>query len=405
MLQRSAGVALFLCGVLAGCGGGDRTPPGAPATASPSPPPIASSSGYLHVLQHSLVMTYHIDSTGRLQPPVAQDLGQDLYALAGEPQGRFVYAGRGGSPQANGQNVSDLTLVTYAPDPRDGTLAEMSTTTVLPRAQSGFVGWLWVRGGANRVHALRVRRWGTALRHGTITYLTAAVASDGRLGPVSEKEFETDSDYGYVLADSRSDVLYKGGDTYRRGGLEAHVIEPDGTLSRMGWTNLCLASAMSQYNPGIPLVAARGFLFANLQDYEHPPALCSYQGLRLKPLYALDLNATTADAFVPSSEDEPALLAMNVRIPTGRGPTRSELRLFAMNRDGDLRPLAREDLQSEIAQLQFHPTSRFLYAVDSASALRVYTVDSEGRLELTMNIDQAGGAMAITLKDVRAADR
>src|SRR5258706_136258 len=122
-----------------------------------------------------------------------------------------------------------------------------------------------------------------------------------------------------------------------RGGLEPPVVEPDGRLTRMGWTNLCLASTMSLYDFVSPLVTVRGFLFASLfTNVPTVPTVCSYQGLRLKPLYALDLKASAAEAFVPSSEAEPALLAMNVTISNG-GVTREELRVFSMNADGDLR--------------------------------------------------------------------
>jgi len=69
-------------------------------------------------------MTYEIDKSGRLRPPATQHVARDLFGLAGEPQGRFVYGAHGGwSLSSNGKGEgSDLTIVTYAPDPRDGTL-------------------------------------------------------------------------------------------------------------------------------------------------------------------------------------------------------------------------------------------------------------------------------------------
>jgi 6-phosphogluconolactonase (cycloisomerase 2 family) len=85
--------------------------------------------------------------------------------------------------------------------------------------------------------------------------------------------------------------------------------------------------------------------------------------------------------------------------------TQHELRLFSMNSEGDLRPLARQELQKGLRQILFHPSGRFLYTVDAASALQAYSIDSSGRLELLMSIDHAGSSMAITLTGPRAADR
>jgi 6-phosphogluconolactonase (cycloisomerase 2 family) len=73
-----------------------------------------------------------------------------------------------------------------------------------------------------------------------------------------------------------------------------------------------------------------------------------------------------------------------------------------MNSEGDLRPLARQELQKGLRQILFHPSGRFLYTVDAASALQAYSIDSSGRLELMMSIDHAGNSMAITLKGAQA---
>jgi len=354
-------------------------------------------------------MTYEIDPTGRLRAPVTQHVSKDLYQLAGEPQGRFVYAAHGSWYRNVDGTVggSDGVVVTYAPDPRDGTLVEVSEQTVFERPSDGqpcgascdSLGLVLLEGGANRVHGSTLYRWGTARRHTTYTYLFIPVSSDGHLGPVTRHPFPYDQESGWMMVDGRSDVLYKPAPYNGPGGLQARVIEPDGTLTRMGWTNLCLASTIDS---ATPLVTARGFLFASA--YTKVPTVCSYQGLRLKPLYALDLTASAATAFVPSSEGEPALLAMNVTTSTG-GVRREELRVFAMNSEGDLRPVYSEEPPDRIGGLLFHPSGRFLYAVDYASRLRAYTVDSDGRLELTMSIEHAGGSMAITLKDARTQDR
>ena len=389
-----------------------------PTSPAPTPSPPVTSAGYLHVLQRPWVVTYEIDPTGRLRPPVTQHVSNELFALAGEPRGRFVYGAHGGwSLFGNGTGGgSDLTIATYAPDPRDGTLVELSYATVAHRPSgepciSCFdIGeWTWLNGGVGRAYGLWLFRWGTTGRHKTYTYASVAVAGDGRLGPVIARSFMSDTDPGQVLVDVRSDQLYKAGRRPRgtddgRGGLEAHVIEADGTLTRTGWTNLCLGSTMCEYCAPSPLVSARGFVFASVLFERGQDLLCSYQGLRLKPLDALDFAASAAAAFVPSSEADPALLAMNVDFAIG-GLTRHELRLFSMSAEGDLRPLDSEELPDPATRILFHPSRPFLYVVDKASQLRAYAVDANGRLERLMIADHAGGSIAITHKDAWAEDR
>jgi hypothetical protein len=81
------------------------------------------SAGFLHVLQGNSVITYAIDgATGQLHPSATQDVG-DAHTLAGEPQGRYVFAAfgpRGGPP------YFDPSIVTYAPDPSSGSLTKVS---------------------------------------------------------------------------------------------------------------------------------------------------------------------------------------------------------------------------------------------------------------------------------------
>jgi len=328
--------------------------------------------------------------------------------LAGDPQGRFVYAAHGGwqvgwNGAACAVNGTDGMVVTYAPDPRDGALAWVSETTVY-RAGGWCgegAGWNWLSGGATRVHGLWYNRWGTAGHHLTFSYVSVAVASDGQLGPVSRRAFDFDADPGRVTVDVRSDVLYKAanapttpGTIHAQGGLTAHVIEPDGQLTRMGWSNLCLAATIPPLAYPRPLVAARGFLFASVSLTEpERKTVCSYQGLRLRPLADLGFSASAGEAFVPSGEAMPPLVAMAVPGP--------ELRLFAMNGDGDLQLLDSEPLLNPASQFLFHPSGRFLYVVDTSARLRGYTVDSGG-LELVESIDDAGGNMAITLGEAKS---
>lgn len=398
--------------LLAACGADHATKPGTGSPAptpppAPTPSPTVTSAGYLHVLQRPWVMTYEIDPTGRLRPPITQHVGRDAYMLAGEPQGRFVYAAHGGwqvgwDGASCAVDGTDGMVVTYAPDARDGALAWVSEATV---SQAGGwcgepAGWDWLSGGVNRVYGLWHRRWGSAGHHLTYSYVSVPVAGDGQLGPVSRREFDVDTDPGLVTVDVRSDVLYKAANTRppALGGFTAHVIEPDGQLTPMGWSNLCLAARIPRLAYPRPLVAARGFLFASA-SLEQPQrnTVCSYQGLRLRPLADLGFSAYAAEAFVPADDALPALVATSTTGPA--------LRLFAMTGEGDLRLLDSEDLPDRAERLLFHPSGRFLYLVDTAARLRGYTVDSGGRLGLIESIDYAGGSMAITLGEAESEVR
>ena len=97
--------------------------------------------------------------------------------------------------------------------------------------------------------------------------------------------------YGYLL--------YKAADTiHTSGGFSAHVIEPNGQLTPMGWSNLCLAATIPRLAYPRPLVAARGFLFASV-SLEEPRrnTLCSYRGLRLRPLADLGFSASVISSY------------------------------------------------------------------------------------------------------------
>jgi hypothetical protein len=238
-------------------------------------------------------------------------------------------------------------------------------------------------------------------------YESVPVASDGRLGEKRAQGFTTEEDRGIVNVDVRTDMLYKAGrvaDEGGLGGLAAHAIQPNGRLlEQTGWTDLCVATTMSPFSMEtprdevpVPLVAVRGFLFAAVSLPPQRRTVCSYQGPRLKPLADLGFNAYVAEAFVPASESEPALVAMGVEVPAGK-TTRHELRLFSTTAAGDLQLLDSEDLLREVRKVAFHPSGRFLYVSDAADTLLGYAITPEGRLEPTESIDHAGGGMAITL--------
>jgi hypothetical protein len=75
------------------------------------------------------------------------------------------------------------------------------------------------------------------------------------------------------------------------------------------------------------------------------------------------------------------------------GVTTPELRLFALNGEGDLHLLDSQEMPDTARQILFHPSGRFLYVADTAARLRAYTVGSRGQLELTESIDHAGGEL------------
>ncbi len=397
MLRKTSGSLFALCALLGACGG---TPsPSQPGTEPPlpTPAPTPTSAGFLHVLQHPYATTYEIDAaTGRLHPPVTQHIG-DAYMLAGDPQGRRVYAAHGESSFCEVGPV--LAVVAYVPDARDGTLTPVSGVSVWGGQ------WTWFAAGPERVHGLvhSMEGWCSREAYG---YRSVAVSSDGRLGDVGGDGFTLEEERGIVNVDVRSNMLYKAGrvDDYGGlGGLAAHAIRPDGQLTQTGWTDLCVATAMPSFSMEtpedevpVPLVAVRGFLFAAVSLPPDRRTVCSYQGPRLKPLANLGFRAYVAEAFVPAAESQPALLAMGVEVPAGK-TMRHELRLFSMNADGALRLLDSGDLLRDVAKLVFHPSGRFLYVSDTADTLLGYEIGPEGRLAPIESIDHAGGGMAITI--------
>ena len=228
--------------------------------------------------------------------------------------------------------------------------------------------------------------------------MTHAVASDGQLGPVYAQSFESDVDPGEVTVDVHADVFYKAGTQVA--ALTAHVVEPDGRLTQMGWSDLC---GTSKGGLATPLLAVRGFVFAGWSPFESDTT-CSWEGLRLAPRARFTLRSQAATAFVPPSDAAPALVAMSSGPPTQSDhyPNHHEVQLFSMGPDGSLQLLDKADAPTDldVAQLVFHPSGRFLYVSYrtsdnsrryAGSSLRAYSIGPDGHLAMVESLDGAGG--------------
>jgi hypothetical protein len=388
------GLGVLLGSLQGACGG---STPSAPT--APSPGPV--NAGFLHVLQDDSVVTYDIDAaTGRLRQSATQSM-EDVHTLTGEPQGRYVYAAYGPRSARPPYDEPDPSIVAYAPDPLSGrlmTLSEMSSRPIWHSSRPVTGGWYWLSASSTRVYAV----WQTVTYHDVYhTYVTHAVGNEGQLGPAHQEDFD-EWDPEPVAVDVDADVFFKGTWT---GGLTAHFVEPDGRLTQMGGSRLCVASTVDNVNP---LVAVGGFLFAS--GYVGPgtareKTVCSWEGPRLAPRANLGLQSHHAVAIAPrvstpSPASRPAtLVAMEMDVST-RGEY--EVRLFAMSHDGDLEPLERITGPGWVRHLLFHPSGRFLYVSHAATSsgtparLTVYSIDPQGRLEVVQTLEDGGGAMAVT---------
>jgi hypothetical protein len=352
------------------------------------------------VLQGDAVVTYRIDAvTGQLRPSATQTVG-NAHTLAGEPLGRYVYAAYG--PRSGA--AYDPSIVAYAADPSSGSLRTVSEASSQPiwcptcAAWGRSQEWYWLSASSTRVYAM----WKTGTYHDVYdTYVTHAVGNDGQLGPAYQEDFD-EQDPGSVAVDVDSDVFYKGTLT---GGLTAHFVEPDGRLTQMGASHLCLASQMSYANP---LVAVRGFVFASGFVGPWPAwekSVCSYEGPRLASRANLGMQSLRAVAVAPrvpasSSASLPATL---VAMEMGAWPTgQYEIRLSAMGPDGDLKPLQTIAGPGWVRHLLFHPSGRFFYVSHAATnsgspaSLTIHAIDAQGHPALVQTLEDGGGTMAVT---------
>src|SRR5262245_32634319 len=97
------GLSALAGGLLAACG--------APGPSAPGPSPEPAPAGFLHVLQDGQVVTYAIDAaTGRLRQGGTLAVG-DAHTLAGDPQGRYVYAAFGTRTPRSPSNEPKVRIV------------------------------------------------------------------------------------------------------------------------------------------------------------------------------------------------------------------------------------------------------------------------------------------------------
>jgi hypothetical protein len=388
-------VGIVGLGALLGACGQDSNPAAPPG---PSPSPSPASAGFLHALQGESIATYRIDgTTGQLQASVTQDLA-DARTLAGEPQGRFVYAAR--SPRS-GWYVKESDplpigyIVALAPDPKTGALTAVSEVPSKPGWHNEFQasgGWVWLSATSTRVHAL----WEISTSHIRASLMTYAVGADGQLGP-GAKSSATGTN---AAVNASSGVLYWGDREYDDRPLRADTVEADGRLTVLGSSDLCGSSLL--YG-GVPLVAVNGWLLASGATQKFgPETVCSYEGPQLTPQadFGLSPRVTTAVAVVPRTvlplaaelaSGTPALVAMQFRASTGSEP--SDVRLFRMDSDGSLHLL---DTAKATGALLFHPSGRFLYLA-GPTGLKVFAVRSQSQLQLVQELPGSEGPMAVTL--------
>lgn len=392
------GLTALVCGLMGACGGDT---PSAPATPAPTPPaPVPA--GFLHVLQADSVFTYAIDdATGRLRESARQSVG-DAHTLAGEPQGRYVYAAYGPRSARPPYDEPHPSIVAYTPDPLTGSLAMLSEASSDPVWRSSMAvtcAWHWLSATSTRVYAT----WQTITYHDVYTtYVTHAVGGDGRLGAAYQQTLDEWDPEDVAVDDAGdTDALYKG--TWR-GGLTAHSVEADGRLKQLGASDLCLASRLG---PAEPLAAVRGFVFA-YGPVGYDRTTCSWEGPRLAPRANLGLRSDYAVALAPrggASSSSPAstrtLVAMRMDT-SATGPY--EVRLFAMSDDGALQMLDATTGPGWARHLLLHPSGRFLYlslapsrGSFSLDSLLVCSIDAQGHLGEVETLAGGGGTMAVTM--------
>jgi hypothetical protein len=341
------------------------------------------------------VLSYAVDAgTGRLRF-VAEQIVGDAHTIAGEPQGRYVYAAFGPRSAGPPYDEPKPSIVAYGRDASSGRLVRLSEASSDPMwhsSQPVKSNWYSLSASATRVYAM----WATATYHDVYnTLVMHAVGSEGRLGPVNYHEFFEEYPSG-VAVDVESDVFYKAGES---AGLTAYSAQPDGSLTPVGESSLCAAASFSTI---APLVGVRGIVFAyGLSD--RTTTTCSWQGPSLAPHSNLGMRAGHA---VAQSAGARTLVAMRMETPpTGlpQPPWQYEIRLFAMSDDGNLALLDSVTGPGYAERLLFHPSGRFLYVSNSSSpgaslaSLNVYAIDAQGHLALVQSVPDGGGAMAVTL--------
>src|SRR5262245_11462747 len=239
------GLAVFALGaILSACGGFAPTTPVSPApTPLPTPPP------FLPVGPATAVRTFRVDDSGRLEPTAVQELNGGW--LTGEPRRRFVF-----TPGVSSERGL-ATIVSYAIDPRTGSLVERSRAQTDPLVPSpsnaGFVGLF---ASPTLVYGL----WqGSTLAHVSGAYVAHAVSNEGRLADgYVERRSPFSTGEASLLADSAADLVYVGSST--GDGLIAYAVEGYGGLREVGFGTQCGSTRVVSVTP---VAAVRGFVLAS----------------------------------------------------------------------------------------------------------------------------------------------
>jgi hypothetical protein len=380
------GLVVVTCGLLSACGDGGGSPPGPPTAApAPAPGPSPAPVSFLHVRHEGGdIDTYEIDGTsGRLQLVGSQRLG-DVHALAGDPDGRYVYMAYGPRTESSDPEA-DASIASYAAA-EGGSLVPVSEAWSRPWDLEGTVddcgnlGWRWLAASRHRVFGSWVSRYGGGCQHSDHTAITHRVSPEGRVEPDLAFGSWTDALGGMAL-DPGADALYVSREPPLHGPapLTAHMVRSDGRLATTGYSDLCAASEV--VIPIEPLLAARGFVFGGAY-VGRAYTVCSWEGPRLAPRANLGIDASQGAVSAPVDKTTPALLALAGDVQVRQhGYLRTDLRLLSMGSDGGVALLDTVELPSRVRQLLFHPSGRFLYAADEDGRLWTYAVGSGDRLE------------------------
>ncbi len=392
LARGSLSAALALAAVC--CGGGD-------ATAPPSPSPV--DAGLLHVVEAGAIVTYRIDGArGRLTKTGSEDL-PSVATIAGQPTGRFLYAGVASTFDGSGGGVTS-----FAVDATTGTLTKVvdvekpdCSGTSWDR-QRPHCQWLWLAAGTNRLYGM----WRNDTYHDWyFSYVSYALEGDGRLAPGYQQEF-FENLFARAAIDVDLGLFYNTSGAYGEGAspLVAYAIESGGSLRQTATNARC--DAVGFADPA-PLAAGGGKLFV-AADIGGSRVVCSYDGTRLEsrgsspfPTFSATEPPVFPTAYLGATSTQPALLAVY-----GGTPGQPDLRVFSVSAEGRIESLyALPGPARPLQDLLFHPSGQWLFALDVDGAVQVFALGAtEGHAVATVPGSDDGpnkldghGRMIVTL--------